>query len=163
MQPRAARGGYAAVGRVDQARGLASTDDIDAHVGGRLRARRTELGLSQATLGQHLGLTFSQVQKYEKGSNRIGAGRLYHLAALLGVSVPYFFEGLEGSQPGSPSDIDCGCGGSPAPGGVRQDIRPAGEAGAGVACLIHGGRLVDGARTVAVGKQYSFSALWAAS
>jgi transcriptional regulator with XRE-family HTH domain len=102
MQPRAARGGYAAVGRVDQARGLASTDDIDAHVGGRLRARRTELGLSQGTLGQHLGLTFSQVQKYEKGTNRIGAGRLYHLAALLGVSVPYFFEGLEGSQPGSP-------------------------------------------------------------
>lgn len=57
--------------------------------------RRVELGLSQGALGRHLGLTFSQVQKYEKGTNRIGAGRLYHLAALLRVPVQYFFEGLE--------------------------------------------------------------------
>ena len=99
MQPTAALGGFAKVGRVDQAPGRASTDEVDAHVGGRLRARRTELGLSQATLAQYLGLTFSQVQKYEKGANRIGAGRLYHLAAILGVSVPYFFEGQEGSRP----------------------------------------------------------------
>jgi transcriptional regulator with XRE-family HTH domain len=80
---------------VDPPRRLASTEKIDAHVGSRLRARRTELGLSQAALGRYLGLTFSQVQKYEKGSNRIGAGRLYHVAALLGVPVQYFFEGLD--------------------------------------------------------------------
>lgn len=73
------------------------SDEIDAHVGSRVRARRIELGLSQAALGRHLGVTFSQVQKYEKGSNRIGAGRLYRLATLLGVSVQYFFDGLEGS------------------------------------------------------------------
>jgi len=58
-----------------------------------------QVGLSQGALGRHLGLTFSQVQKYEKGSNRIGAGRLCHLAALLGVSVEYFFEGSEEPRP----------------------------------------------------------------
>jgi transcriptional regulator with XRE-family HTH domain len=68
---------------------------IDAHVGQRLRARRIALGLSQGELGRRLGLTFSQVQKYEKGVNRIGAGRLYHAASLLGVPVQYFFEGLQ--------------------------------------------------------------------
>ena len=99
MQPMAARERSARVEWFDRARDLASTDEIDAHVGSRLRARRTELSLSQAIVGRHLGLTFSQVQKYEKGSNRIGAGRLYHLTAILGVSVPYFFEGLEASRP----------------------------------------------------------------
>lgn len=68
---------------------------IDSHVGQRLRARRMELGLSQAALGRHLGVTFSQVQKYEKGTNRIGAGRLYQLAALLGIPVQQFFEGID--------------------------------------------------------------------
>lgn len=52
------------------------------------------MGLSQGAMGRHLGLTFSQVQKYEKGTNRIGAGRLYHLAVLLSVPVQYFFDGL---------------------------------------------------------------------
>ena len=61
------------------------------------------MGLSQGALGRRLGLTFSQVQKYEKGTNRIGAGRLYHLAALLGVSVQYFFEGMESSGPATES------------------------------------------------------------
>ncbi|MER2508566.1 helix-turn-helix transcriptional regulator [Amaricoccus sp.] len=68
---------------------------IDVHVGQRLRARRVEVGLSQAALGRHLGVTFSQVQKYEKGTNRIGAGRLYQLAALLGIPVQHFFDDLE--------------------------------------------------------------------
>ena len=81
--------------RVDHAPERPSAGEIDAHVGSRLRARRIEVGLSQTALANYLGLTFSQVQKYEKGSNRIGAGRLYHLAAILGVSVPYFFEGLD--------------------------------------------------------------------
>ena len=66
-----------------------------------MRQRREALGLSQGRLGRHLGLTFSQVQKYEKGSNRIGAGRLYQIAGLLGVQVGYFFEGLEGGGPAS--------------------------------------------------------------
>jgi len=71
-----------------------SAHDIDAHVGQRLRERREALGISQGRLGRHLGLTFSQVQKYEKGSNRIGAGRLFQIAAFLGVSTGSFFEGL---------------------------------------------------------------------
>lgn len=78
---------------------LGAADQIDAYVGRRLRARRTELGVSQGRLARQLGLTFSQVQKYEKGSNRIGAGRLYHLAAILDVPVHYFFDGLEGRAP----------------------------------------------------------------
>jgi transcriptional regulator with XRE-family HTH domain len=74
---------------------LLSASHIDAHVGQRLRERREALGMSQGRLGRHLGLTFSQVQKYEKGSNRIGAGRLYQISQFLGVSPLYFFEGLE--------------------------------------------------------------------
>jgi transcriptional regulator with XRE-family HTH domain len=68
--------------------------EIDAHVGRRMRMRREFLGISQGRLGRHLGLTFSQVQKYEKGANRIGAGRLYMIAEYLEVPVQYFFEGL---------------------------------------------------------------------
>jgi transcriptional regulator with XRE-family HTH domain len=72
-----------------------SASDIDVHVGQRIRARREALGISQGDLGRYLGLTFSQIQKYEKGSNRIGSGRLYLTARALGVHVQYFFEGLE--------------------------------------------------------------------
>ncbi len=75
--------------------------EIDAYVGVRIRRRREALGMSQGTLGRHLGLTFSQIQKYEKGTNRIGAGRLYKIAGFLGVSVLYFFEGLGGESLGS--------------------------------------------------------------
>lgn len=60
-----------------------------------MRERRETLGISQGRLGRHLGLTFSQIQKYEKGSNRIGAGRLYQIAAFLGVTIGHFFEGLD--------------------------------------------------------------------
>lgn len=73
-----------------------AASEVDAHVGQRLRSRREFLGVSQGRLGRHLGLTFSQVQKYEKGSNRIGAGRLFLLSDYLGVPVQYFFEGLRG-------------------------------------------------------------------
>ena len=72
---------------------------VDAHVGKRMRQRREALGVSQSRLGQQLGLTFSQVQKYENGSNRIGAGRLYLMARILKVPVQYFYEGL-GVRPG---------------------------------------------------------------
>lgn len=75
-----------------------NSSEIDVHVGQRMRELRESLGLSQGRLGRQLGLTFSQVQKYEKGANRIGAGRLYILAALLDVPIQYFFEEI-GARP----------------------------------------------------------------
>ncbi len=66
---------------------------IDVHVGSRVRIRRLELGLSQEKLGDALGLTFQQVQKYEKGTNRIGASRLQHISGILKVPIACFFEG----------------------------------------------------------------------
>lgn len=69
-----------------------SPHPIDAHVGNRVRFRRMMLGVSQEKLGEQLGLTFQQVQKYEKGANRIGASRLYRIAQVLGVSVEFFFD-----------------------------------------------------------------------
>jgi transcriptional regulator with XRE-family HTH domain len=74
---------------------------IDAQVGARIRLRRTLIGLSQEKLGEFLGLTFQQVQKYEKGVNRIGAGRLFQIADILGVSIEYFYEGIRAPLPGS--------------------------------------------------------------
>jgi transcriptional regulator with XRE-family HTH domain len=68
-------------------------DPIDAHVGARLRERRIIQGLSQEKLGETLGVTFQQIQKYEKGVNRIGPSRLQLAARLFGVPVNYFFEG----------------------------------------------------------------------
>ncbi len=67
---------------------------IDAHVGGRVRLRRTLLGMSQEKLGDALGLTFQQVQKYERGVNRIGASRLFDLARVLDVPIGFFFDDL---------------------------------------------------------------------
>jgi transcriptional regulator with XRE-family HTH domain len=66
---------------------------IDKHVGSRVRMRRMMLGMSQEKLGDALGLTFQQVQKYEKGTNRIGASRLQHISQILQVPVSFFFEG----------------------------------------------------------------------
>lgn len=73
---------------------------IDVHVGGRVRLRRTMLSLSQEKLGEAIGVTFQQVQKYEKGSNRIGASRLEAIARFLDVPVSYFFK----DAPGMPED-----------------------------------------------------------
>src|SRR5580693_3683324 len=70
-----------------------SSDAVDEHVGSRVRMRRLMLGLSQGKLADQLELTFQQVQKYEKGSNRIGAGRLHQLSHILDVPVSFFFEG----------------------------------------------------------------------
>jgi transcriptional regulator with XRE-family HTH domain len=67
---------------------------IDVHVGNRVRMRRMLIGMSQEKLGERLGLTFQQVQKYEKGSNRVSASRLHHMAQILGVPVQYFFDDL---------------------------------------------------------------------
>ena len=69
---------------------------IDIHVGSRIRLRRTMLGMSQEKLGEALGITFQQVQKYEKGTNRVGASRLQNIAAILGVPVAFFFEDAPG-------------------------------------------------------------------
>ena len=68
---------------------------IDKHVGRRIRWRRRELKLSQEKLGEMLGLTFQQVQKYEKGVNRISAGRLFDVAQVLDVGIGYFYQGVE--------------------------------------------------------------------
>ena len=71
---------------------------IDVHVGSRICARRKLLQLSQKELAERLGITFQQVQKYEKGVNRIGAGRLYSIAAILGVDVSYFYSDLDATS-----------------------------------------------------------------
>src|SRR5712664_3195721 len=78
-----------------------SGNPIDKHVGARVRMRRMMLGMSQTKLGEALGLTFQQVQKYEKGTNRIGASRLQHISHILQVPVSFFFEGAP-TLPGQP-------------------------------------------------------------
>lgn len=70
-----------------------TTDPVDKHVGSRVRVRRMMLAMTQEKLGDALGLTFQQVQKYEKGANRIGASRLQHISQILQVAVEFFFEG----------------------------------------------------------------------
>src|ERR1700724_1021050 len=67
---------------------------VDLLVGNRVRIRRMLIGMSQERLGELLGLTFQQVQKYEKGVNRIGAGRLFEVSRILNVPVDFFYEGL---------------------------------------------------------------------
>ncbi len=79
---------------------------IDVHVGSRVRLRRKLTGLSQIQLGQKLGLTFQQIQKYERGFNRISASRLYQTSHILDVSVSFFFDDIdEGAGARSPDDI----------------------------------------------------------
>jgi transcriptional regulator with XRE-family HTH domain len=76
----------------------------DKHVGSRVRMRRMMLGMSQEKLGDALGLTFQQVQKYEKGTNRIGASRLQQIAHILQVQVSFFFEGAPVAMAGARPD-----------------------------------------------------------
>src|SRR5437868_1279826 len=83
---------------------------IDKHVGSRVRMRRLMLDMSQTDLGNALGLTFQQVQKYEKGRNRVSASRLQHISQILQVPVPFFFEG------------------APATSGVRPAVRGTADA-----------------------------------
>src|ERR1700683_4563334 len=70
---------------------------IDVHVGSRVRLRRTLLGMSQERLGEALGLTFQQVQKYERGVNRVGASRLFDLSRVLDVPISFFFDDMPDS------------------------------------------------------------------
>lgn len=71
-----------------------SPNPVDIHVGTRVRLRRQVMKMSQEKLGDELGVTFQQVQKYERGANRVGASRLWKMAQVLGVPVNFFFEGL---------------------------------------------------------------------
>jgi transcriptional regulator with XRE-family HTH domain len=111
---------------LDHARDLARTEGpavekdgrpspIDVHVGTRIRLRRTLLGMSQEKLGEALGLTFQQVQKYERGVNRVGASRLFDLSRVLDVPISFFFDdlpdslsGLAGKRPGGMGDTQEG-------------------------------------------------------
>ena len=79
-----------------QSRAQANT--VDTHVGQRIRDKRNERGMSQTEVANALGVTFQQVQKYERGTNRVGASRLFDLSRILSVPVQYFFEGLK-NQP----------------------------------------------------------------
>lgn len=83
---------------------------VDVHVGSRVRLRRTLLGLSQEKLGDALGLTFQQVQKYERGANRIGASRLFDLSRVLDVPVSFFFDdmSLDATERKPAVEIDIG-------------------------------------------------------
>ena len=92
----------AAPGKPRRGRGKGAgrtVDDVavDAHVGARIKLRRSLLGMSQVRLGQAIGLTFQQVQKYERGTNRVGASKLWQLAQVLEVPISFFFDGLEGT------------------------------------------------------------------
>ena len=84
-----ARGGGRGFGR-----GTGRPNPVDVHVGSRVRLRRTLLGMSQEKLGEAIGLTFQQVQKYERGANRIGSSRLYDLSRVLDVPVGFFFDDM---------------------------------------------------------------------
>ena len=72
--------------------------DVDRHVGARMRERRVMLGLTQQQMAELIGVTYQQAHKYEKGINRVAAGRLYHIAQALGVDMSYFFEGLSSDK-----------------------------------------------------------------
>jgi transcriptional regulator with XRE-family HTH domain len=91
-------------------KGSRRANPIDIHVGSRVRFRRMLLGMSQEKLGERLGLTFQQVQKYEKGINRIGASRLYDLAQVLGVPVQFFYEEAPLGDPRDAQDGQAGDG-----------------------------------------------------
>lgn len=77
-----------------------SPNPVDIHVGSRVRLRRMMIGMSQERLGERIGLTFQQVQKYEKGANRIGASRLYAISKILEVPVEFFFQDMPTSVAG---------------------------------------------------------------
>ncbi|TVR98038.1 MAG: XRE family transcriptional regulator [Rhodospirillales bacterium] len=79
---------------------------VDVHVGSRVRLRRTLMGLSQEKLGEAVGLTFQQIQKYERGANRIGASRLFEFSRILDVPVSFFFDDMPDEQDRSVSSGD---------------------------------------------------------
>jgi transcriptional regulator with XRE-family HTH domain len=102
-------------------KGSRRPNPIDVHVGGRVRFRRMLLGMSQEKLGEKLGLTFQQIQKYEKGINRIGASRLFDLAQVLGVPVQFFYE--EAPAADGPLVVPDGFSERPADGSIVDFLR----------------------------------------
>src|SRR5487761_567081 len=90
-------------------RSSSRTQEIDRHVGGRVRERRIMLGLTQQQLADLIGVTYQQAHKYERGINRVSAGRLYEIAQVLSVPVGYFFDGLEGQNTRSVSPRERMC------------------------------------------------------
>ena len=80
---------------------LNNTHPVDLHIGGQLRARRLSQRMSQADLAKALGITFQQIQKYERGLNRVSGSKLYEAACVLGVPVDYFYQGLPNPVTGS--------------------------------------------------------------
>ncbi len=107
-------------GNIDRKVGRGRTSEgnpnpIDVHVGSRVRLRRTLLGLSQEKLGEAIGLTFQQVQKYERGANRVGASRLFDLSRVLDVPVSFFFDDMpDGVSRQSPRQLVAGLTENPA-------------------------------------------------
>ncbi|WP_371396326.1 helix-turn-helix domain-containing protein [Fretibacter rubidus] len=83
--------------------GPRSANPVDTHVGSRIRVRRQVLKMSQEKLGDMLGVTFQQVQKYERGANRVGASRLWKMSRVLDVPVSFFFDGLKGYEDDLPA------------------------------------------------------------
>jgi transcriptional regulator with XRE-family HTH domain len=102
-------------------KGSRRPNPIDVHVGSRVRFRRMLLGMSQEKLGERLGLTFQQIQKYEKGINRIGASRLFDLAQVLGVPVQFFYEEVPAAEP--PPLVSEGFAEKPAEGSIVEFLR----------------------------------------
>ena len=90
-------------------RSTGRTQDIDRHVGARVRERRIMLGLTQQQLADLIGVTYQQAHKYERGINRVSAGRLYEIAQVLSVPIGYFFDGIdgEGTRSVSPRERMC--------------------------------------------------------
>src|SRR5690242_15183969 len=85
-------------------RSSSRTQDVDRYVGARIRERRIMLGLTQQQLADLIGVTYQQAHKYERGINRVSAGRLFEVARVLNVPIGYFYEGLtEGSEPKAPT------------------------------------------------------------
>src|SRR3954471_17586644 len=101
-----AQDGQASVKRGRQARNTGASQAANEHIGERIRLRRTLLGLSQSELGKALGLSFQQLQKYERGASAIGAGQLREVARALDVPVSFFYDGLDGVP--VPTNTDAG-------------------------------------------------------
>jgi transcriptional regulator with XRE-family HTH domain len=87
----------------ERAAGRARPQDVDRHIGARMRERRILLGLTQQQMAELIGVTYQQAHKYEKAMNRVAAGRLYLIAQALGVEVSYFYEGLQTARGFMPS------------------------------------------------------------
>jgi transcriptional regulator with XRE-family HTH domain len=85
---------------------IAGPNPIDLHVGSRIRLRRKVLGVSQESLASDLGLTFQQIQKYERGSNRVSASKLYEIARSLQTTTSYFFDGFADPMAGAPQSSE---------------------------------------------------------